>query len=104
MFGLIMDVAGMLNQLRLNNYYFNLQTVIRKFFMDLPVELRNPRNGLINIKNKNKKGFLRCQVRHINPSKERKERIKKTDKKIAKKLIIMELSFPCKKKILIRLK
>ena len=92
-----MDLAGMLNQLRLNNYYFNLQTVIRKFLMDLPVELRNPRNGLINIKNKNKKGFLRCQVRHINPSKERKERI-------ARKLIIMELSFPCKKKILIRLK
>ena len=34
--------------------------------MDLPVELRSPRKGLINIKNKDKKCFLWCHVRHIN--------------------------------------
>ena len=43
--------------------------------MDLPVELRIPRKGLINIKNKNQKCFLWCHVRHINPSKENPERI-----------------------------
>ena len=37
--------------------------------MDLPVELRCPRKGLMNIKNKDKKCFLWCHVRHITPSK-----------------------------------
>ena len=73
--------------------------------MDLPVELRSPRKGITNIKNKDKKCFLWCHVKHINPSKENPERIKKTDKKkMLKNLIIMELSFLCKKKILTKLK
>ena len=33
-------------------------------YMDLPVELRSPRKGLINIKNEDKKCFLWCHVRH----------------------------------------
>ena len=72
--------------------------------MDLPVELKSPRKGLINIKNKDQKCFLWCHVRHINPSKEHPERIKKTDKKIAEKLYYDGLSLQCKKKILARLK
>ena len=72
--------------------------------MDLPAELRSPIKGLISIKNKDQKCFLWCHVRHINPSKEHPERIKKTDKKLLKNLIMMELSFPCKKKILARLR
>ena len=72
--------------------------------MDLPAELRSPIKGLINIENEDRKCFLWCHVRHINPSKERPERIKKTDKKIAEKHDYNELSFLCKKKILARLK
>ena len=68
--------------------------------MDLLLELRSPSKGLINIKNKDEKCFLWCHVRHINPSKEHPERIKKTDKKLLENLIMMGLSFPCKKKIL----
>ena len=41
----------------------------------LSVELKSPRKGLINIKNKDQKCFLWCHVRHINPSKEHPERI-----------------------------
>ena len=52
--------------------------------MDLPVELRNPRKGLINIKNKDQQCFLYCHVRHINFSKKHPERIKKIDKKFVK--------------------
>ena len=52
--------------------------------MDLPVELRSPRKGLINIKNKDQKCFLWCHVRHINPSKEHPERIRKIDKNLVK--------------------
>ena len=51
--------------------------------MDLSVELRSPRKGLINIKNKDQ-NFLWCHVRHINPSKEHPERIRKIDKKLVK--------------------
>ena len=66
-------------------------------YIDLPVEL-SPRKGLINIKNKDKKCFLWCHVRHINPSKEHPERIKTTDRKIAEKLDYDEIEFPVKEK------
>ena len=46
-------------------------------YMDLSVELKSPRKGLINIKNKDQKCFLWRHVRHINPSNEHPERIKK---------------------------
>ena len=89
--------------------------------MDLSVELRSPRTGLINIKNKDQKCFLWCHVRHINPSKEHPERITKEDinllsillvqKKLHQKiksllviLIMLEFSFPCKKKVLVKLR
>ena len=68
------------------------------FFMDLPVESRSPRKGLINIKNKDKKYFLWCHVRHINTLNEHPERIKKTDKKIAKKLDCNGIEFPVQEK------
>ena len=43
--------------------------------MDLPIELKHPRKGLINIKNEDQKCFSWCHVRHINPSKEHPGRI-----------------------------
>ena len=46
-------------------------------YIDLPIELKYPRKGLINIKNNAQKCFLWCHVRHINPLKEHPERIKK---------------------------
>ena len=64
----------------------------------LSVELKSPRKGLINIKNKDQKCFLWCHVRHINPSKEHPERIKKTDKKIAEKLDYDGIEFPVQEK------
>ena len=45
--------------------------------MSLAVKLKSTRKGLINIKNKDQKCFLCSHVRHINPSKEHPERIKK---------------------------
>ena len=68
-------------------------------YMDLAVELKSPKKGLINITNKDQKCFLWCHVSHINPSKEHRERILKTDKKITEKRGMIELSFPYKKKI-----
>ena len=67
-------------------------------YIDLPVELKNPGKGLIHIKSKDKKCFLWCHVRHINPLNEHPERIKTTDKKIAEKLDYDEFEFPVKEK------
>ena len=66
--------------------------------MELSVELRSPRKGLINIKNKDKKCFLWCHVRHINPSKEHPEKNLKTDKKMAEKLDYDRIEFPVQEK------
>ena len=74
-------------------------------YIDLPVELRSPKKGLTNIKNKDEKCFLWCHVRYINLLNKDPERIfKKMTKKLLKNLIMMELSFLYKKKILTKLK
>ena len=67
-------------------------------YMYLPVELRGPKKVLIHIKNKDKKCFLWCHVRHINPSKEHPERIKNTDKKIAAEVDYDEIEFTVQEK------
>ena len=62
----------------IESQYINISTyrpLSGSSYMDLPVELKSPRKGLINIKNKDQKCFLWCHVRHINPSKEHLERI-----------------------------
>ena len=58
MFELIKDLAGMLNQSSLNTL-----TLSGSSYMDLPVELRSPRKGLINIKKKDKKIFYGVVLR-----------------------------------------
>ena len=68
----------------IDSQYINLSTnrpLSGSSYIDLPVELRSLRKGLINTKNKDQKCFLWCHVRSINPSKEHPERIEKTDKK-----------------------
>ena len=66
--------------------------------MDLTVELRSPRKGLINIKKKDQKCFLWCHVRHINPLKKHPEKVIKTDKKISEKLDYDGIEFPVQEK------
>ena len=54
----------------IESQYINISTyrpLSGSFYMDLPVELRIPRKGLTNIKNKDQKCFLWCHVRHISP-------------------------------------
>ena len=90
-------------------------------YISLSVELKSPRKGLINIKNKDQKYFygvmLGTLILQKNIQKELEKLIqsllsilllhKKLQKKIKSLLailIMMELSFPCKKKILARLR
>ena len=68
-------------------------------YIDLPAELRSPRKGLINIKNKDEKCFLWCHVRHINLLNKHPERILKNDKKIiAEELNYHGIEFPTHEK------
>ena len=97
MFGLMTDLVGMLNQLSLNTLIFQLIDYCQEV-LEIPVEVRSPRKGLINIKNKDQKCFLWCHVRHINPSKEHPERIKKTDKEFAEKLNYDRIEFSVQEK------
>ena len=67
----------------IESQYINISTyrpLSGNSYMDLLVELRNPRKGLINIKNEDQKFLLWCHVRHINPSKEDPETILKMTK------------------------
>ena len=117
-----MDLAGLLNPLTLNTLIFPLidlyQEVVRWTYL---LNLRSPRKELINIKNKDQKCFLWYHVRHINPSKEHPERIRKINKKLVKHITNAEeitegdkefinnidydgIEFPCKKKSLARLR
>ena len=72
--------------------------------MDLPVELRSLRKGLINIKNKDKNVFYGVMFDILTFQKSIQKELKKLTKKLLKSLIMMELSFLYKKKILTRLK
>ena len=102
----INEESGWLIEL-IESQYINISTyrpLSGWSYMDCRVELKSPREGLIDIKNKDQKCFLWCHVRHINPSKEHPERILKMTRKLLKNLIMMELSFQCKKNILTSLK
>ena len=91
----------------IESQYINISTyrpLSGSFYMDLPVELKNPRKGLINIKSKDKNGFLFVMLDILILQKNVHKELKKLPKKLLKNLIIMELSFLYKKKILTRLK
>ena len=66
--------------------------------MDLPIELKHPKEGLMNIKNNDQKCFLWCHVRRINPLNEHPERITRIDQEIACNINYNEIKFPVKEK------
>ena len=85
----------------IESQYINISTyrsLSGSSYINLPVGLRSPIKGLINIKNKDKKCFLWWHVIHINHSKEHPERIRKTDKKLSKELDYDKIEFPIQEK------
>ena len=77
------------------NQRFKLENYFQEIlYINLSVELRSPRKGLINIKSKDQKCFLCCHIRHKYPWKEHPERILKIGKKNAEKLDYDEIDFP----------
>ena len=81
----------------IESQYINISTyrpLAGSCYIDLPIELKHERKGLINIKNNDQKCFLWCHVRHISPLKEQPERILKNDRQIACNLNYDEIEFP----------
>ena len=85
----------------IESHYINFSTyrpLSGNSSMKLPVELKSPKKGLINIKNNNQNFFLWCRVRHIDPVKIHPERITREDKKIVDSLIYDWVEFPVQEK------
>ena len=91
----------------IDSQYINITTykpLVGSSYIELPIELCGPRKGLINIKNNDQKCFLWYHVRDIYPIEEHPGRIKKLIEELLVILIMKELNFLCKRKILTRSK
>ena len=86
---------------RIDSHYINVtlyKPLNGSSYMELPTELRNPKKGLINIKNKDDECFRWCHIRHLNPQTEHPERIKKEDKRSIEGLNYDGIDFPLSQK------
>ena len=72
--------------------YINITTYMplaASSYIDLPIELKHPKKGLINVRSNDQKCFLWCHVGHINPLKEHPGIIKKILKRLKYKIIFI---------------
>ena len=86
---------------RIDSHYMNVtlyKPLNSSSYIELPTELRNPKKGLINIKNKDDECFRWCHIRHLNPQEKDPQRIKKEDKKMINELNYDEIDFPLSQK------
>ena len=86
---------------RIDSHYINVTTykpLNGSSYIELPTELRNPKKGLINIKNEDDECFRRCHIRHLNPQEKNPQRIKKEDKKMINELNYDGIDFPLSQK------
>ena len=63
-------------------------------YIQLSNELRNPKKGLINMKNEDNECFRWCHIRHLNQQDKYPQRIKKSDKEYVNKLDYSGVEFP----------
>ena len=79
------------------DHYVNITQYVPlrgRSYLPLPEELKNPKKGLINLKNDDNKCFLWCHVRHLNPQEKNANRIKLEDREFAKRLDYSGITFP----------
>ena len=84
---------------RIDSHYINVtlyKPLNGSSYIELPIELRNSKKGLINMKNE--ECFRWCHIRHLNPQIKYPERIKKEDKKMINKLNYDGTDFPLSQK------
>ena len=86
---------------RIDSHYINVTTykpLNGSSYIELPMELRNPKKGLINIKNEDDESFRWCHIRHLSPQEKNPQRIRKEDKKMINELIYDLIDFPLSQK------
>ena len=86
---------------RIDSHYLNVtlyKPLNGSSYIELPTELRNPKKGLINIKNQDNECFRWCHIRMVNPTNKDPERVKKEDKGMIEKLDYSGIEFPISKK------
>ena len=86
---------------RIESHYINIttyQSLNGSSCIELPTELRNPKKGLMNIKNKDNECFRWCHIRHLNPQRKDPQRIKKDDKRLIEGLNYEGIKFPVSQK------
>ena len=87
---------------KIDSHYINVtiyQPLNGSSYIELAMELRNPKKGLINIKNKDNECFRWCHIRHLNPQKKDPQRIKKDDKQFIEGLNYKGIEFPVSQKL-----
>ena len=92
---------------RIDSHYLNItlyKPLNGSSYIELPTELRNPKKGLINIKNQDNECFRWCHIRMVNATNKHPERVKKEDKEMIEKLDYSGIEFPISKKTTIRLR
>ena len=86
---------------RIDSHYINVtlyKPLNGSSYIELPTELRNPKKGLINIKNKDAECFRWCHIRHLNTQEKDPQRIKKEDKKMINEMNYEGIEFPVSQK------
>ena len=86
---------------RIDSHYLNVtlyKPLNGSSYIELPLELRNPKKGLINIKDQDNECFRWCHIRMVNPMDKHPERVKKEDKSMIEKLDYSGIEFPISKK------
>ena len=86
---------------RINSHYINItlyKPLNGSSYIELPTELKNPKKGLINIKNKDDECLRWCHIRHLNPQEKNPQRINKVDKEMINELNYDGIEFPISQK------
>ena len=86
---------------RIDSHYLNVtlyKPLNGSSYIELPMDLRNTKKGLINIKNEDNECFRWCHIRHLNPQEKNPQRIKKEDKKMINELNYDGINFPISQK------
>ena len=86
---------------RIESHYINVTTYTPlhgSSYIELPTELKNPKKGLINIKNKDDECLRWCHIRHLNPREKNPQRINKVDKEMINELNYDGIEFPVSQK------
>ena len=81
----------------IDGHYLNITTykpLNGSSYKELPMKLRNPKKGLINIKNKDDECFRWCHIRHLNPQTKDPQMIKRVDKQFIGELNYKGVEFP----------